>query len=211
MAEKEGSRRKYLTLAAVNPADGTATEVLVSYDRMQAVGRRSLGQAKECGYLVPKVLQEPTAVFEGLREDEDEDRRGVGWRCYCSVPDRAYRVDGTERSPYPYSLLGVCERGAGSVQLAVGNGRRRRPQTAAEPPDTIQDEAAMTVTSNEEFARRMTLLARFRPSSSSRRRPTILTAIALSFLPKPICSTRSGSTTWLPCITATRRMKSSAR
>jgi hypothetical protein len=100
MAEKEGSRRKYLTLAAVNPADGPTTEVLVSYDRMQAIGRRSLGQAKECGYIVPKVLQEPTAIFEGLREDEDEDRRGVGWRCYCGLPDRAYHSDGTERLPY---------------------------------------------------------------------------------------------------------------
>lgn len=67
----------------------------------KAIGRRSLGQAKECGYIVPHVLQQPTAVFEGLREDDDEDRRGVGWRCYCGVPDRAYHSDGTERSAYP--------------------------------------------------------------------------------------------------------------
>ena len=101
MTDTEGSRRKYLKLEAVNPADGTKTEVLVSYDRMQAVGRRSMGHAKECGYLVPKILQAPTAIFEGLREDEDEDRRGVGWRCYCGIPDRAYHSDGTERPPYP--------------------------------------------------------------------------------------------------------------
>lgn len=81
MAEKEGSRRKYLTLAAINPADGKTTDVLMSYDRMQAIGRRGLGHAKETGYIVPKILQQPTAIFEGLREDEDEDRRGVGWRC----------------------------------------------------------------------------------------------------------------------------------
>lgn len=47
------------------------------------------------------ILQKPTAVFEGLRRDEDEDRRGYGWRCYCGVPDHSYRVDGTEGPPYP--------------------------------------------------------------------------------------------------------------
>jgi len=68
---------------------------------MQAVGRRSLGHAKECGYIVPAILQHPTAVFEGLRREEDEDSRGVGWRCYCGVPDCSYRRDGTETAPYP--------------------------------------------------------------------------------------------------------------
>ena len=46
----------------------------VVIDRMQAVGRRSLGHAKECGLIVPQVLQRPTAVFEGLlrRSETDE-------------------------------------------------------------------------------------------------------------------------------------------
>ncbi|MCX7428700.1 MAG: hypothetical protein NTW96_24120 [Planctomycetia bacterium] len=101
MATEGESRRKYLTLEAVDPVTGSKCEVLVSYDRMQAVARRSIGQAKECGHLVPMVLQEPTAVFEGLRRDEDEDRQGYGWRCYCGIPERAYRSDGTERPPYP--------------------------------------------------------------------------------------------------------------
>jgi hypothetical protein len=68
---------------------------------MQAVARRSMAHAKECGIIVPHVLQSPTAVFEGLRLDEDEDLRGVGWRCYCGIPDHAYHSDGSERSPYP--------------------------------------------------------------------------------------------------------------
>jgi hypothetical protein len=75
--------------------------VQISFERMQAVGRRSLGQAKECGYIVPIILQEPFAVFEGLRRDEDEDRWGHGWRCYCGIPDKAYGVDGFECPPYP--------------------------------------------------------------------------------------------------------------
>jgi hypothetical protein len=68
---------------------------------MQAVGRRSMGHAKECGIILPAILQHPTAIFEGLRQDEDEDRRGYGWRCYCGIPEHAYHSDGTSRGPYP--------------------------------------------------------------------------------------------------------------
>ena len=100
MSGKKDSRRHYLMLQAVNP-DGSACEFLISYDRMQTVAKRSLGHANECGRIVPKILQEPTAIFEGLTRDSDEDRRGVGWRCYCGVPEQAFHADGTPRLPYP--------------------------------------------------------------------------------------------------------------
>jgi hypothetical protein len=94
-------RRDRITLLAVEPKDGTLTcEVLISYARMQVVGRRSLGHAKECGIIVPAVLQTPTSIFEGLRRDEDEDRWGYGWRCYCGLPAQAFRADGTKIPPY---------------------------------------------------------------------------------------------------------------
>ena len=101
MAKQDGTRRAFLKLAAINPVDRTMGEVQVSFDRMQAVGRRSMGHAKECGLIVPTILQAPTAVFEGLCLDEDEDARGAGWRCYCGTPQHAYHSDGTPRSPYP--------------------------------------------------------------------------------------------------------------
>jgi hypothetical protein len=75
--------------------------VQISFERMQVVGRRSIGQAKECGFIVPAVLEQPTAIFEGLRRDEDEDPRGVGWRCYCGIPHHSYRPDGSQGRPYP--------------------------------------------------------------------------------------------------------------
>jgi hypothetical protein len=101
MPDSNDSRRDYLTLLAVEPTDGTTTcEILISYDRMRAVARRGMGHAKECGFIVPQILQKPTAVFEGLRRDEDEDRWGYGWRCYCGVPDQSFRPDGTSRPPY---------------------------------------------------------------------------------------------------------------
>lgn len=101
MAEEGKSRRKYLQISAIDPVTGKPCLVQLSYDRMNTVARRSLGQAKECGYIVPATLQKPTAIFEGLRTDEDEDRRGVGWRCYCGVPAKAYRTDGSERDAWP--------------------------------------------------------------------------------------------------------------
>lgn len=94
------SRRQYLTLDAVNPTDGSNQTVQISYQRMQALGRRSMGHTKECACIVPMILQKPSAIFEGLRRDEDDDRWGCGWRCYCGVPDTAYTTDGTQRPPY---------------------------------------------------------------------------------------------------------------
>ena len=101
MLENEGrSRRQYITIAALDPETGKPCEVVISYDRMQAVARRSRGQAKECGFVVPMILQQPSAVFQGLRRDEDEDRKGYGWRCYCGIPEHAYLADGTPIRPY---------------------------------------------------------------------------------------------------------------
>ena len=101
MAEEGGKRREGILLDAIDPVDGSHCKVQISHGRMMAVASRSVGQAKECGYVVPAILQKPTAIFEGLKSDEDEDRRGVGWRCYCGVPPVAYRTDGSERPPWP--------------------------------------------------------------------------------------------------------------
>lgn len=101
MSSKGPSRRDYLTLQAIEPNDGTLTaEVQISFERMQAVGRRSMGHAMECGIIVPMILEKPTAIFEGLRQDDDEDRRGFGWRCYCGQPEHSYRPDGSSMPPY---------------------------------------------------------------------------------------------------------------
>jgi len=102
MIERKESRRDYIRLAALDPNTGETCYVQISHDRMQAVGRRSMAHAMECAHIVPNILQRPAAVFEGLRRDEDEDRYGAyGWRCYCGLPDHAYRSDGTKRPPYP--------------------------------------------------------------------------------------------------------------
>jgi hypothetical protein len=97
MGRTERTRRDYLALKSLDPIKGGTCGVWISYERMQTVAKRSLGHASECAFLLPDILQRPSAVFEGLRWDEDEDPSGYGWRCYCGIPSRAYRTDGAER------------------------------------------------------------------------------------------------------------------
>ena len=94
------SRRDGLTIEAIDPESGKTCRILISHDRMQSVALRGMGHAKECGFLVPEVLQRPAAVFEGLRRDDDEDRYGYGWRCYSAVPTRSFSPDGRDQAPY---------------------------------------------------------------------------------------------------------------
>lgn len=85
---------------AINPGDGKPLKVQISYDRLQVVIRRSAGHARDAAVLVAYILQKPRAIFEGITREEDEDRRGIGWRCYCGIPPHSHRPDGTEAPPY---------------------------------------------------------------------------------------------------------------
>lgn len=99
MAEESSSRRGCLTIKAYDPETKGEIEVYLSHERLLAVGKRSKGQVLEAAELVPQVLQCGGPVFEGFRTEEDEDKRGVGWRCYCGIPDRSYSSDGERRAP----------------------------------------------------------------------------------------------------------------
>jgi hypothetical protein len=141
MAGSQGSRRQYLSLPALQP-DGSLGEVQISFERMQTVGRRSMGHAKECGYTVPAILQNPTAIFEGLRRDEDEDPRGVGWRCYCGTPAHSYRADGSEGRAYP-----------GQVYLVFVNDEQVAYNWRWEKADA--DDPALPIDHEQRFKRRV--------------------------------------------------------
>jgi hypothetical protein len=101
MNHEQEHRRTGILLDAIDPATGQVIKVQLSHQRLQSVASRSKGQVLEAGYIVPEILQHPTAIFEGLTQEEDEDRRGVGWRCYCGAPSVSYRTDGTEQNPFP--------------------------------------------------------------------------------------------------------------
>ena len=99
MADDAPTRRDALAVNAFDPTTAGDMTVYISYERVQAVGKRSKGQIKEAAYLVPQALQCRGPVFEGLCTEEDEDKRGVGWRCYCSLPSKSYSPDGDECPP----------------------------------------------------------------------------------------------------------------
>lgn len=44
-----------------------------------------MGATRELAYSVPDVLRSPTAIFRGVREEDE-----VSWLCYCGIPARAY-------------------------------------------------------------------------------------------------------------------------
>lgn len=100
MADEARKRPGYGSLDAINPYDGTQWEVWISHQRMDVVAKQGMGHAKELAFVVPAVLAKPTAVFEGLTSDKDEDRHGVGWLCYVGTPDRSYRRDGSQAPPW---------------------------------------------------------------------------------------------------------------
>lgn len=101
MGRQRRTRREHLTTHAIDPVDGRLREVTLSMARVRAAAMRSEGQLRECALVVPMVLQRPTAIFQGLRREEDEPHEGYGWRCYCGIPDAAYRQDGAARQPWP--------------------------------------------------------------------------------------------------------------
>ena len=99
MADAPGTRRQYLTIEAAD-GQGGVFFVHISHDRLLAVSSRSRGQIYEAAEIVPAVLRNPAAIFEGLCVDADESYRGVGWRCYSAIPDRSYTIDGVKRPPW---------------------------------------------------------------------------------------------------------------
>jgi len=101
MPDPGEKRRDGITLTAVEPKDGTMScRIFISHGRLQTVASRGPGLVKECAFIVPQILSAPTCIFEGLRWEEDEDRWGYGWRCYCGLPTQAFRRDGTSISPH---------------------------------------------------------------------------------------------------------------
>lgn len=91
--------QRYAYLEAVNPDDGKLYTVKLNHRRMQQMTRRGIGAVLEMAHVVPEVLTNPKAIFEGLRRDEDEkydNDYSIGWLCYVGIPSLAYCSDGRE-------------------------------------------------------------------------------------------------------------------
>ena len=70
---------------AIDPTTGLARVVFVRVKKAQATARAGMGATRELAFTVPFALQNPTAIFRGVREEGESQ-----WLCYCSVPADAY-------------------------------------------------------------------------------------------------------------------------
>ncbi len=77
---------------AIKPADGRRWDVFLRQSKITATAKRGMGAAKELAYSVPWVLQNPTAIFRGVREVGESQ-----WLCYVGEPPDAYNYKTGER------------------------------------------------------------------------------------------------------------------
>jgi hypothetical protein len=96
MSKDNAPRRAGQTFEAIAPGDGKRCEVRVTTEKIQSLVKRGMGAIKEAGVIVPFILLHPTAIFEGLCREEDEDKRGVVWLCYCGIPTCDFTPEGRE-------------------------------------------------------------------------------------------------------------------
>ncbi len=92
--------KHYLTIKAQSPNGDSTWDVYISYERLGFIARQSKGAVMEAAHIVPEILARPSAIFEGLRRDEDEDKYGNGAMCYCGIPTVAYDKNGSPTQPW---------------------------------------------------------------------------------------------------------------
>jgi hypothetical protein len=81
-----------VAIEAVSPKDGKRCEVFLRQSKIEATAKRGMGAARELAYLVPFVLQNPNAVYRGVREEGESQ-----WLCYAGSPPDAYNHKTGER------------------------------------------------------------------------------------------------------------------
>lgn len=81
---------------AIDPVTGKQTKIQLSYDKLKSLKTTGIGRILEASSVLPQVLIRPSAVFEGLTREQEQDRRGHGWRCYCGTPDHCFEDDGKQ-------------------------------------------------------------------------------------------------------------------
>lgn len=90
-------RNGYAITEGIDPHDGGLWDIRISLERIKAVGVRGMGAAKDLAYTLPHVLQHPTAIFQGVRDEGEKE-----WLCYCGIPPRTFHLlTGDARNAYP--------------------------------------------------------------------------------------------------------------
>jgi hypothetical protein len=111
MPESDETRRDALAFPAIDPITGQQIPIQLAYEKLKSLPRSGLGRVKEAGYVLPRVLLMPTAVFEGFLSEGDEPHRGAGWRCYCGNPGICFDDHGRQvPAPEGASVFSVRNR-----------------------------------------------------------------------------------------------------
>ena len=91
----------YIPLRAISPEDGKLWRVGIRIDHAQRLCRQGLHRQKEIAYTLEWALKNPTAIFEGVRRDEDEDPTSdvQSWLCYVAKPETRFRFGDAKPEP----------------------------------------------------------------------------------------------------------------
>ena len=100
MPSNQESRREYITIVAIDPIYGKPCEVLISYDRIQAVGREVLVTPKNVHIsfrLFCNILRPFLKVFGGTRTNP---AKALAGDVTAAFRNKSFLQDGTPIRPY---------------------------------------------------------------------------------------------------------------
>ena len=98
MANQPEIKNGELIFSAFNPA-GEPFTVKVTRHRLLFLAKFGAWQMDEAAQTVAEVLSRPHAIFEGIRQEDDENKgpNGVGWWCYAGIPSTRFLQGGAVR------------------------------------------------------------------------------------------------------------------
>jgi hypothetical protein len=83
-------------IEALDPNTGKTRHLYVRQAKIQATAKRGMGPARELAYVVPWAVQNPSAIFRGVREEGESQ-----WLCFVARPQDAYDYKtGERRAPW---------------------------------------------------------------------------------------------------------------
>jgi len=101
----DGNQRR-IEFEAIDPTDGKNTCWVMNQSTLQFAARRGHRiRVLEAAELVPFVLLHPTSIFQGLRNEADDDTATPGWLCYCGVPLTRFERDGSRKNALPRKVF----------------------------------------------------------------------------------------------------------
>ena len=91
MAKKPTYQNGELRYAAFHPSEKPFA-VRITQRKLQQWASLGEWRLKELEVSVSEVLEQPDAIFEGLRKEEDEHKGpdGAGWWCYAGIPSTRF-------------------------------------------------------------------------------------------------------------------------